>query len=784
MKPLLATLALAVLGLLAWLLLGNPPQPDSPDRLRGVLRPSSEQADAPKQQPRLGDAEEPSLPAPVDQEAPTRTEVKATPEVAPEVAGVQEPVIEFAAPTEDGTLYEVRTASTDQPVPFAVITIFAPEGVQSQQAEELMSQGAGIDGILDKFGTHYKCDDKGHARIPIFSSDGLVRARGSLDGTAYSCMQEAEAEDTVLYVKAEAAFTVNVVDQAGAPVSGIAVNLSVLMGATWTETPTSGAGIFTMGSTETDALGRASLLNTFPSLGDEAEKMFSERGMSPGVMISGLYRTLQIKEVDWRETTPREMTFRRPNVGSVAVKVIDQEGAPFTEGVVMALISGEQAMMQIGPGSGNLQVSTEQDSQGRHLLRNIQVGMPFDVVCSLSTGEKIASELGCVILTNGEQLELELTSIFQALQLTGRAIDELGNPLANTLVAFGYRAGYDGMISNHLGETTTDGEGRFRTEASWMDSSPFCLYLPNGDPIEQSSDSIDPADPGSSSLDIGDVTIEPLPILAAGRVVDLDGNGVQVPLRLESIFRALSAHNIDPEMEVNLAPLAGRSYLGKEQLSAKDGTFEFRGRTPATEFTLRSDSTKYVATTVPEIAKGDEDVLFVVQQAAKFHLDINDDRAALREALNLIVIPLDENGTRVSLLDYGHGKFESGPLVPGNYKYFVAFRDAHEDAVYEGELLLAPGDDRDLGALNLQKVVYHYSLQVEMPAELEDTNLWISETPDQIAESSLKGKTRDSGGAFHVFTFDPIDQLEVRIPSGSQTFPVVEGDNFAAWKVE
>jgi hypothetical protein len=101
---------------------------------------------------------------------------------------------------------------------------------------------------------------------------------------------------------------------------------------------------------------------------------------------------------------------------------------------------------------------------------------------------------------------------------------------------------------------------------------------------------------------------------------------------------------------------------------------------------------------------------------------------------------------------------------------------------------LAPGEDRDLGAVALQKVVYYYALKVELPDEYENKSLMVLGTPGRIDRDAIKSKSKDSDYVFHVFTFEPIDELRVRSFQGGgdgvQSFPVEEGMNHVTWKAE
>ena len=106
--------------------------------------------------------------------------------------------------------------------------------------------------------------------------------------------------------------------------------------------------------------------------------------------------------------------------------------------------------MMIGAESGSIMASTTKDSQGRFLLPNIQVGMPFDVHCDLRTGDEVGSQMACLLKSSGEQLELEFRNTKKLVTVRGRVIDAAGAPMANTQVAFGYLGGYDGEVTDHL----------------------------------------------------------------------------------------------------------------------------------------------------------------------------------------------------------------------------------------------------------------------------------------------------------------------------------------------
>ena len=124
-------------------------------------------------------------------------------------------------------------------------------------------------------------------------------------------------------------------------------------------------------------------------------------------------------------------------------------------------------------------------------------------------------------------------------------------------------------------------------------------------------------------------------------------------------------------------------------------------------------------------------------------------------------------------------------LAPGAYKIYLSLDYGVEEPVYEGEVQIAPGDDLDLGVVSLQKVIYHYSLEVALPVDLPAGEAFLTQTSEQRADGpSIKRKTRDEHGVFHAFTFEPISELAVGVDGKTQTFEVHEGMNVVNWSVD
>jgi hypothetical protein len=213
---------------------------------------------------------------------------------------------------------------------------------------------------------------------------------------------------------------------------------------------------------------------------------------------------------------------------------------------------------------------------------------------------------------------------------------------------------------------------------------------------------------GGNRIELGDIVLLPLPMLAQGIVVDDRGEGVAgAEVQLQQ--REPPQPERDPETYRSL-PLFRTE-------TAADGTFVVEGMLPPGQLRLRADSDRHFADAVP-LSRAGQSVRIVIARNG-----ILRGRVLLPDwlpdgALSLQLVPLDptnrQRDTRsIELSRRGGGRFTIEPLRPGRFDANVMLRNVPEPLLVIGDVYVQPGDTRDarLRPLDLRQALHRYRLR-------------------------------------------------------------------------
>lgn len=335
------------------------------------------------------------------------------------------------------------------------------------------------------------------------------------------------------------------------------------------------------------------------------------------------------------------------------------------------------------------------------------VGLRGDVVVrARGTGRETIERRRSGPIAAGEVVELALGVPRPFVVVTGRALGENGAPLASTRLLW--------ARGEELGELTTDEHAHFRIDLGPRDGdgggAELVLALPSsaGSPVRQAKLTL------NESRDLGDVTLDVAPVLAAGRVT-LAGGGapagaIVVLERLPgSASKAPDALvDLERRAEWTRVPLASA-------LVGDDGRFELRGL--ATE-----DRTR-----VALVGSGCE----APSSGAAWPSAVSEPFTGTRTDLALALAPsayvriaprvpagIDPRDLVAEIVDTARGKpnalsrerfcggdaLVSPPLTPGKKTLRIWWQ--RKDA-WSREVELSAGQTLDLGELELRDLGHH-----------------------------------------------------------------------------
>ncbi|MDF1798341.1 MAG: hypothetical protein P1V81_04125 [Planctomycetota bacterium] len=777
MKPLLLALAAAALAVALWLTLGTeasaPPMDGgpAPEATTKVEGPGADSA------PTLeGLAELPTT------SAPERSSVEAP-------AATSTGLV-LSEPAEGGMLFEVVLASTGEPLPHAVVTIFGDDGAMGGVAQEMMMAGAGIDAVMDRFGTHYRCDDKGQVRVAVEAPESFLRGRGELDGRRYLGMLEGRDGANRIEVSPEAGFLVQVLDAAGDAVPGAGVELVVVsrFGDQSMRMP--------INATSTGRDGSAFLSNTIQQIPDAAKNMVDDDS-SVLVALAGFFRTTPEVEVDWQADEPDEVVLRQPPVGRVDVTVSQADGSELPRGMlVLSQVgggAGANNMLGRGPVDGlmrpvaSLGSDDGPQTSARVSFEAVERGVEFELRFLTESDDEPELLPGQQLALDQERLAIDFVLEASVPRIAARVLLPDGTPLAQADLLIGSVPYYQQGRFELKARVATDELGRFEALAPWLDVGDLELHYAPEDGQLLTVDLEGLGATGGALVDLGDLRLAGLEVLVAGRVVDRDGKGVvtalslQEPYDLPALAVRASASTAAAGGSAAVPVDGGQAHRTPQRwgaLSKADGSFEFLGRSDAGSLTLECSSMEYVADGELLVAPGDLDVEYVLQRAARFRFDLAGQPEALARAV-FLHIPTFDAGSSM----YSAARGESPALSPGTHDFTLRLGMGEQDVLYTGSVQLAAGEKKDLGSLVLEREVLHYEVFVTTVEELDLDDLevrgmaLVDDGNGGTREVPMSRGSQRKDGTFDLFSLRPLTSLDVYHKYSLQSFAATVGEN-------
>ncbi|MBL8751609.1 MAG: hypothetical protein JNK78_20820 [Planctomycetes bacterium] len=216
-------------------------------------------------------------------------------------------------------------------------------------------------------------------------------------------------------------------------------------------------------------------------------------------------------------------------------------------------------------------------------------------------------------------------------------------------------------------------------------------------------------------VELGDIVLTDLPLLAEGLVVDDRGEPVaNADVRIQRL--AVPAPGSPPD-----APPPWRDVPHQVTRSGPDGSFTFFGPMPPVTLRVRADTDLHFADSVPLQTAGQRLRVCILR------CGIVRGRAILPDwipdgAASLVLQPFDETlrereTRRTDLARRAGGRFRVEPLRPGRYDAIVTLRNVAKPLLTIPDVFVVPGDtaDRRLDEIDLRQAIQRYRLRAVDP---------------------------------------------------------------------
>jgi hypothetical protein len=428
---------------------------------------------------------------------------------------------EIASPPVEGPLLEVRVVdrATQKPVAGArVVLVDNPERSPSFDMARVVRRGD-LDARLSGVENVQIADASGIVHFPRAHESAVVAAR--FEHTfGIANVQGDMPKPIVVELIADGDLAVRVVDVPGKPSPAISVALRRRQ-----------AGILNDYSiAETDGEGRAALHHALALVGARPKPINAWH-----VALRGVFYPPIDVEVDPTLLAGGTAQLVVPAHGECEVVVLDEHGAPCTESLSIGLrVERDESggMMRTNAqyvGDGGLRY--EDVATGRQLFALVQLGCPLEAFVTRTGSEVLHRASGNAIAAAGQRTKITVKLAETACVLAGRVLDQDGRPLgAATARARMQRADSRGGVDYSDAPLALDAQARFRFDIDVSRGSApnaFVVYTCDAERHEQLSAARDLPAPLDVGLhDLGDLTLEASPRVAAGVVLDHRGQPV------------------------------------------------------------------------------------------------------------------------------------------------------------------------------------------------------------------------------------------------------------------
>ena len=428
----------------------------------------------------------------------------------PERVAVAEP--ELATSVEGGLPVRIVTLEGEQPVAGAEVFAAALGEDLPEAPEEL---GA-LDAWIEEHGHALRSDEQGLVAVPRGERKTLVVARsGELwgratlpTGGAPPPPEDGQPEPHLLTLAPDATLTALVVDPAGAPVSGVPLELKRVMNS-WKRD---------VAQETTGADGRATFAHV------QAHRTGGEEPERWELQVAALLEQPLVRPVDPTAVPAEPVRFVLPATGSVRVRVRDAFGAPWLRDaqVVLSIIRpGERR--EISPFSSNKREQRSRNTDTGE-VRFERVGLGLELAASVTrlAGQIKNSAYGPGPQVPGQEAALELAFGTDHPVVQVRLFDADGLLAEGQSIRVRTEAQAMSLGSRHDQWPVTDAEGRVRFDvnAGFAEGDTRIATLKRG-PRDEPTDSarLDLSRKLAAGLhDLGDLTLRPPQVFVAGRV--------------------------------------------------------------------------------------------------------------------------------------------------------------------------------------------------------------------------------------------------------------------------
>ena len=504
---------------------------------------------------------------------------------------------EVEAPPTDGVDILILRAEDREPVAAAHVACIDEHSFTPEEILSFQSGDVSFDEFLATRGRHFRSNEQGLARIPRASGFGFLAAsKGDLFGFAQYDEGGEQGLEVLLHFDPE--LTLRVVDPHGVPQGGVPIFLR---------------SIDADSGERQDYTAVLSAEQTGLALLPHVLRLVEETDMEGSPFAAARILAAEQIElaipVDPFPSEPVELTI--PACGQIEVRILDPEGGLVDRPCVVKAVSLAPDVVPAEElfRSNTLAQTVSENGIARFAHVALDQRLAFHIQPSSGYSAVLESTWGPS--SAGEQIDFEVYLRESRPFITGRVLDGKGAPISNALC----RA----IISPRHDPFADQDETNFRTDATGRLRFAFPDYVSDSDAYRLELTHLDPKVgllstvvqwPGhlqDGENDLGQVTLEPAPPVAAGSVRGTDGRAVYgASIRVLVATYANGTEN-------------WREIRSLDTTTDASGAFAIRGRVDVDRVALVARHDDYLQSQRQIVKPGDQSIEIQLEAAGTVH---------------------------------------------------------------------------------------------------------------------------------------------------------------------
>ena len=567
-----------------------------------------------------------------------------------------------------------------QPLPGTEFFVLEGEAVAADDLSALYATSPGIEELFASLGRRAVAGADGSVLVPRPAGESALIARAP-GRFGVATLPAGGPAERVVELEGSATLKLRVTDADGAPAAGVPLGLRPALAGIWLRQARSGAD------------GRADFQHVralLPALPDQRLVVGARLLLAEPAEVEVLLDSIPAEPVH----------LVLPHTGSVEVQVRGSSGAP-PAGLESVVLGRALPDPSLAPPPDPLRraasprVEATVGVDGRARFARVGLGLRLVARAVFADGGETSSEPFLGPTRAGQRVEWWIDADLGAVVLAGRLLRADGSPVTAAPVDAVLETPSLGAPSGRAQRLTTDAEGRFRStwplEPGAAPPDRLTLSLRNAGeaaPHAMARVTLPPA-LAAGEHHLGDILLEELPLLVAGRLIGPGDAGIPGAMLLV-------------EERLVIAHAGGASSIWQTNFdwmarTDADGAFLLRGSAPLTPVRLAFRSAGYLPLERP-FQPGESGLLLRAERGASLHGSVLLDESVPAGEVSVSALRSDAEAAQPrSARVADDGAFSWHDLAPGVYGLRIATGGSRGAVLFEvdGVLLAAGQENRD-----------------------------------------------------------------------------------------